>query len=222
MYILAIDTATNSGGVALSRNSEIIGEIMLKTPLEYSDRLLGIIEFLLRQLKINIDDIACFSVAVGPGSFTGLRIGIAAVKGFCHALERPVVDVSTLQALAWTYRWAGEPVAPMIDARRQQIYGAVYAHPQPQESHLVMPEVVLPPAEWLSTLPADSYIFVGDGAQMYSRTVLAHHPNSRLLRTDNRILSALCEIAYWRMTRGEVLPASRLKAHYIRPSDAEL
>lgn len=222
MYILAIDTATNSGGVALSRNSELIGEVMLKTPLEYSDRLLGMVEFLLKQLSINLDMIDCFSVAVGPGSFTGMRIGIAAVKGFCHALDRPVVDVSTLQALAWSYRWSGDPVAPMIDARRQQIYGAVYEHPASQESRLLQPEVVLPPADWLSTLPKNRYLFVGDGAQMYSRTVAAYHPDGRLLRTDNRILTALCEMAFWRFTRGEVLSARRLQAHYIRPSDAQM
>lgn len=222
MYFLAIDTATNSGGVALSRNSELIGEVMLKTPLEYSDRLLEMIEFLLKQLHLRVDEIDCFTVAVGPGSFTGLRIGIAAVKAFCHALDRPVVGVSTLQALAWSYRWAGNPVAPMIDARRQQIYGAVYEHQPPDQSRLLQSEVVLPPAQWLSGLPKNDYVFVGDGAQMYSRTVAAHHPKGRLLRTDNRILSSLCEIAYWRFTRGEFLSARRLQAHYIRPSDAEM
>lgn len=222
MYFLALDTATNSGGVALARNSELIGLAMFKTPLKYSDRIIHYIDFLLRQLDLQPDQIDCFVTTTGPGSFTGLRIGLATVKGFCQGLDRPVIGVSTLEALAYRYREVSEIVAPMIDARRQQVYGAVYETDQKGVRELVA-GTVQPPSEWLKGLPDDlEYLFVGDAAQMYHQSILALRPKSRFLLTDNCVLSELCQLGYWRYTRGEAGDSAALEANYIRPSDAEL
>lgn len=221
MYLLSVDTATNSGGAALSRNSEVVGLAMLKTPLEYSDRLIEYVDFLLQHCGVKIREVGTFVVASGPGSFTGLRIGLAAVKAFCQALDRPAVQVSTLEALAWRHRHLSERVAPMIDARRRQIYGAVYRTTGSEEVEREGDEMVGSPEEWLRSTPETGCLYVGDAAQLYAGTIRAVRPAGRLLRTDNQILEALCEIGFRRMSAGGALDASQLKANYLRPSDAE-
>lgn len=221
MYLLAIDTATNSGGVALSRNSEVIGVVMCKTPMRYSEKLIEYTDFLLTQLEVDIGEVDCFVVAIGPGSFTGLRIGIATAKGFCMSRGKPAIGVTTLEALAWRFRRVSNRVAPMIDARRQQIYGALY---QGDEGGLteLQESCVKAPAEWLKGLPLEECAYVGDAAQMYSQTVAALQPKGRVLSTDNRILNELCELGYIRFATGESHSGSDLKANYVRPSDAEM
>ena len=221
MHFLAIDTATNSGGVAVSRNGEVVASVMCKTPMEYSDRLIGYIDFLLNQLNLTLSEVGCLAVATGPGSFTGLRIGIATAKALGLAMDCPTVGITTLEALAWRYRWLSLPVAPMIDARRQQVYAALY-EVRGREIHSAMDGCVLPPAEWLNALPEGEFVFVGDGAQMYSQTIKSLHPDSRVLTTDNCIVKELCEVAYTRFSRGGAGKAGELQASYIRPSDAEL
>jgi tRNA threonylcarbamoyladenosine biosynthesis protein TsaB len=218
MYLLAIDTATNSGGVALSRNSEVIGLVMCKTPMRYSDRLIGYTDYLLSQLDVEVGEIDCFVVAKGPGSFTGLRIGIATTKGFCLAQGKPAIGISTLEALAWRFRWASHHIAPMIDARRQQIYGALFG----SDLNLIRKGNVASPSKWLRSLPKTPCVYVGDAAQMYRQTVSSIHPEGKVLSTDNCILRQLCELGYRRFARGKTCSGAELRAEYIRPSDAEL
>jgi len=135
----------------LSRNQEVIGMAMMKTPFRYSDHVIDYIEFLLRHLGIEKEQIGCIAVASGPGSFTGLRIGLAIAKGLAQPLDLPAVGISTLEALAFRFRYVSDRIAPMIDARRQQIYGAVYRIAD-QEVEAVSEGVVMDPAEWLKGL----------------------------------------------------------------------
>jgi tRNA threonylcarbamoyladenosine biosynthesis protein TsaB len=221
MFFLAIDTATNSGGVALSRNGEIIGTVMSKTPMRYSDKIIEYTDFLLSQLEMSIGEVDCFVVATGPGSFTGLRIGIATAKGFCMAHGKPGVGITTLEALAWRFRWVSDRIAPMIDARRQQVYGALFERAE-GGLKVLQEGCVKAPADWLKGLPSERSIYVGDAAQMYSQTVAALRPEGQVIPTDNCILEELCELGYMRFTRGESLSGADLKADYIRPSDAEI
>ena len=220
MFLLAIDTATNSGGVALSRNLEVIGMTMMKTPLKYSEHVIYYIEFLLTHLGIKMEEINCVAVSSGPGSFTGLRIGLAMTKGLTQPLDLPVVGISTLEALAYRFRQVSEVVAPMIDARRQQIYGGVYKVTD-EQIETISQGMVLAPAEWLKQIPGDDCLFVGDGAQMYRQAVIAARPKARVILTDNAILTELCQLGYRRYLKGEAISAFELKANYIRPSDAE-
>ena len=221
MYILSIDTATNSGGAALARNGEVIGLAMLKTPLRYSEGILGYVDFLLRQHELDISQIGCFAVATGPGSFTGLRIGLATVKAFCQQLEKPVAGISTLEALAFRFRNLGGRIAPMIDARRQQIYAAVYQFEHSTLS-VQQPEVVVAPSDWLKHLEPGTYQFVGDGVAHCRSTIMALQPGARLLDTDNCILSELCLLAYRQLIEGTTLSGEQIQANYLRPFDGAL
>lgn len=222
MYILALDTATNSGGIALSRNAEVIGQVMLKAPLRYSEEVLPCLDFLLDGLRVNRTQVGCFAVAAGPGSFTGLRIGLATLKAFAQSLDRPAVGLSTLEALAFRFRWSRSRIVPMIDARRQQIYGACYRTGPEAGVCLEIEEQVAPPAEFLRRVPPGDHLFVGDGAQQYRTTIQALHPGSRVASSDNCILPELCLLAHRRHIVGETGGARRLEANYLRPSDARI
>jgi len=221
MFILALDTASNAGGIALSRNSEVIGVLMAKTPLKYSEKLIDWIDFLLKQHEIKVGDIGCFSVAAGPGSFTGLRIGVAAAKAFGQATGRPVFAISSLQALAFRFRQLATLVAPVVDARRQQIYAAVY-DTSGREPSLRQSEEAGRPEEWLKRLPEDNYLFAGDGALLYRSTILNLLPRSRVIESDNCVLPELCQLAYLRHAGGLQTEAGAVKANYIRPPDVRL
>jgi tRNA threonylcarbamoyladenosine biosynthesis protein TsaB len=194
---------------------------MLKTPLRYSDKLIYYIDFLFDQLEVEKDQIDCFVVANGPGSFTGLRIGIAMAKAMAQGLERPAIGIMTLEALAFRFRAVSASVAPLIDARRQQVYGGCYQCDDTGVEVLETP-TVKPPAEWLRDCSASDCLFVGDAAQMYAQTIGSILPEARVLRTDNSILTELCQLGYLRYLRGEIGSAEQLEAVYIRPSDAEL
>ena len=219
IHILAIDTATNSGGAALSRNGEVIASLMVKAPLQYAEKILYLVDFLLDQHKLKLEEMDCFAVANGPGSFTGLRIGIATVKGFCQGLDKPVVGISTLEALAYRFRWVQSRVAPMIDARRDQIYGGMFQFNGTQ-IELEQKEEVTFPVQWLKRIPSRECLFVGDGARLYKETIVAAHPEARVLETDNRLLEALSQLAYQRFKEAKTQSAQQLKAKYLRPSDA--
>lgn len=222
MYLLAIDTATNSGGVALSRNNEVIGLLMAKTPLKYSDHLIYYIEFLLKHLGISINQMDCIAVASGPGSFTGLRIGLAMVKGLAQPSNLATVGIPTLSALAFRFRNVKSLVAPMIDARRQQIYGGIYQVTE-ESVEAVDDPLVRHPADWLRTIKdGDDYLFVGDGAEMYHQTIQSVRPGAHIIRSDNSILTELCQLGYQQFVEGKAVSAFELKALYIRPSDAEM
>ncbi len=222
MYILAIDTATNAGGVALGRNNELVALWMSKSPLRYSESLVSWVDFVLGQEGLQLSDIGCFAVTTGPGSFTGLRIGLAAVKAFSQVLVRPVFGVSTLHALAYRFRHNAEYVVPLIDARRQQVYAAVY-RTGPSACTLVGEEAVARPDQWLGTLPAErEYLFVGDGAVLYKSTVSALMPGSRLIESDNSVLRELIELAQQWSAAGQVGQGLQLKGNYLRPPDAKL
>ncbi len=221
MNILAIDTATNSGGAALSCDAEVIGLVMVKSSEHYSENILYCIDFLLRRHHLKLGRIDCFAAATGPGSFTGVRVGLATLKAFCQSLNKPAVGISTLEALAYRFRWAEGPIAVMIDARRGQIFGAVYRHESRGLKVELQPGIAYP-WEWLPKLPLDDYLFVGDGARLHHRTIRSTHPKARVVETDNFLLRQLCGLAYRDLCKGQVLSAERICANYLRPSDAEL
>ncbi len=221
MFLLGIDTATNSGGVALSRNGEVIGMWVCKTPLRYSERLIEWIDRMLSEHSLTPGDLDALAIATGPGSFTGIRVGLATVKGLAQALGKPVLGVGTLEALAYRFRWASERVAPVIDARRQQVFGALY---RIEGLHLKEESApaVLRPAEWLKRLPDHRCLFVGDGAEFYHTTIESLRPADRVFASGNRLVDSLCRLAYFRYTRGQAVRPQQLQALYVRPSDAEL
>src|SRR3990172_8650542 len=171
MRVLAVDTSSERGSVCVAESREILGEVRLASSIQHSERLFRSVEFLFQHLPFQLCDIDLFAAARGPGSFTGLRIGLAAMEGFAAALGKPAAGVSTLEALAWKTGIHDAFVAPIIDARRGEVYGALYRRLSgPSGLDTLIEErapVVLKPAEWFASLSGRPLIFCGDGAIRY-------------------------------------------------------
>src|SRR5947199_9896963 len=171
MRILAVDTSSERGSVCVVDSGEVLGEIRLASSIQHSDRLFRSIGFLLEYLPFQLSDVDVFAAALGPGSFTGLRVGLAAIEGFAAAHCSRGAGVTTLEALAWKTKIRDALIAPTIDARRGEVYGGLYRRTGTNSGTDTLveeqPPVVLKPAEWLSSLPRAPLIFCGDGANRY-------------------------------------------------------
>ncbi len=126
MLILAFESSAKAASVALCRDGELLSEYSQCTALTHSRTLLPMAEDLLKNADVSLDQVELFAVAHGPGSFTGIRIGVSTVKGLSWAAGKPCVGVSTLEAMAWHGLAAGGLVCPVMDARRSQVYNALF------------------------------------------------------------------------------------------------
>src|SRR2546427_654659 len=126
MRVLAVDTSSEHGSVCVSDRGEVLGEVRLASSIQYSERLFHSISFLFEHLPFSLSDIDLFAAARGPGSFTGLRVGLAAMEAFVAAHGKRGAGVSTLEALAWKTNLRDVLIAPTIDARRGEVYGGLY------------------------------------------------------------------------------------------------
>ena len=126
MPILALDTSTLVSSVAIASSEKLIAELILQTKLTHSEVLMPHIEQILAMTKLEKADLTGIAVSIGPGSFTGLRIGLAAAKGMAYALKLPIVGVSTLEALAYHYPIPNIYIAPLLDAQKGNVYMALY------------------------------------------------------------------------------------------------
>ena len=124
--LLGIDTSTPIGSVALIDGDNLVAEHTLNIVQAHSSRLMPAIDAVLKWGDITVDDLDGCAVGIGPGSFTGIRIGVATIKSLCYALDKPIVGVSTLEAIAYNLRGSNNIICPLLDARRSEVYGAVF------------------------------------------------------------------------------------------------
>jgi len=213
MRLLAVDTSSERGSVCVLDNGEVAGEVRLSSSIQHSERLFASIEFIFRFLPFKLQDVDLFVAARGPGSFTGLRVGLAATEGFVSAFGKDGAGISTLEAVAWEAGSAPSLIAATIDARRGEVYGALYRR-DGQELIEAHPPVVLKPAEWFASLPRIPIVFCGDGAIRYWDSVPLS-PGWELQRVDLYLARAMAEIALT-LGRGPLAPL------YVRKTDAEI
>lgn len=169
MIVIGIDTACRVGGVAVVQAGRLLGGELFGLEAGHSERLLPALERLLDALQLQPDQIDGIAVCLGPGSFTGLRIGLAAAKGLAYAWELPLVGVSTLKASAWTFKGVDAMICASLDARRESVYRAWYdgrtlagSGPAPPEERVGVDAVAQEAAEaWAA---GRQVILVGDGA----------------------------------------------------------
>lgn len=127
MKILAVDTSDNTATACVAEDNKLLAESIVNYKKTHSQTLMPMIDKCLNDSGTDISKIDVFAVANGPGSFTGLRIGVSAVKGMAHALDKPIVEVSTLEGMAYNLYMCEDIVCPIMDARRSQVYNAVYS-----------------------------------------------------------------------------------------------
>ncbi len=215
--ILAVDTTSESGSIAVLDSAEDrMCESAIYSPEGFGHVLFDRIGSLLERSGIPLATVDCFAAASGPGSFTGVRIGLAAVKGLAEASARPVVAVSNLKALAW---YAAGPLrAAVIDARRGEIYGAVYD----AELGELQPERVLKFRDWLDQLPAGVEFVSPNFAPFAAALVGTQFEDAPVARVDRTLAGAIARIAASEFLKGAALDPAAMDANYVRRSDAEL
>ena len=165
MKVLGIDTSTSCGSIGLIDDGEVISDYLLNVPVTHSQRLLGAIEFVLGEAGCPIENLDGWAIALGPGSFTGLRIGVSTVKGLAFATGKPVTGLSTLDVLAWQIGPTPYLICPVLDARKKEVYTAFYL----SEKNLIKRQ-----SDYQAIRPEDlvrrikeQTIFLGDGAKTY-------------------------------------------------------
>src|SRR5262245_18710397 len=178
MRILAVDTSSEQGSVCITQDQEVLREVRLAASIQHSERLFRSVEFLFQHVPFGLADVDLFVAARGPGSFTGLRVGLAAMDGFAAAHGRPAAGVTTLEALAWKTGIEAVRLVPTIDARRGEVYSGVYRR---LGKTLIEEQsaVVLKPAQWFASLPRQPLIFCGSGAIRY-RSEIVSEPGWRI------------------------------------------
>jgi tRNA threonylcarbamoyladenosine biosynthesis protein TsaB len=214
--ILAIDTTSEFGSLALVNASGVVGELPMHSPDGFSHVLYGYLSALLDDHRLTLADITGFASAAGPGSFTGVRVGLAAVKGLAEATGKAAVAVSNLQALA---AFGERPLrATLLDARRGDIFGAVYNG----SLEIVQPEVVMKFDAWLESLPGEVE-FVSTEMDRFEASFADTRFATASRRNAPRILAgAIGRIAWQRLQQGETGDPALINANYVRRSDAEL
>ena len=222
MNILAVDTSTFHGSVAVSEDGVLRGEVNAYSEVPYSRRLLRMSEFLLDQLRVRLRDIDAFSVVTGPGSFTGLRVGLGIVKGFALPQQKPIIGVPTLEVMAEKVKGEGDSICPLLDARRHEVYGALF---QREESvlQLRVNESCCPPKVFLAKLPRNETLFFGDGALRYHSLILqALGEHARFSDQTFFLAATLATLAGRKAEAGVLPPPADVQANYIRGSDAQV
>ncbi len=169
--ILAIETATPHGSVALVEDGVIEAEIVLPAGRQGSETLLSAVAGMLEARGVAPAGISCVAVSAGPGSFTGLRVGMAAAKGYCFGWGRPIALVPTLEALASRFPEERRVLCPVLDARKKEVYAALFRREGGSLLRL-SPDLAVPPAALIDRLPEGEIVFCGDGLKSYGPMLL--------------------------------------------------
>jgi len=224
MITLAIDTATKTAGVALLRDERILAEYVFQMPVHHSETVLPALQWGLRLAAIGIGDVGLIALTVGPGSFTGLRIGASTVKGLALAAGTPVVGVSTLEALAYNAAGFRGLICPLLDARKGEVYGALYRSDGQGGLEAVTEERVDTPEGIIASADGDT-LFLGDGLAAAAGCIAARPkgfthflaPNLQTVRP-----SSVALIGRRRRQQGGILDLTTFVPRYLRRSEAEI
>jgi tRNA threonylcarbamoyladenosine biosynthesis protein TsaB len=223
--VLAIDSATNVAGVAVAEDNRLIAESFLNTNKTHSQRLLPMVANILQEVGLELEEIDGLAVTIGPGSFTGLRIGLATAKGLAQVSRLPLVGVPTLDALARNgIGWSGL-ICPVLDARRQEVYTCLYRALGGEIERIsdymaVSPQVL----EGLLADKEESVFLLGDGVEMCRKTFSDRLGTRLKIAPAAALLPRAAHVAFLgleRLARGDVDSLHRISPLYVRQSEAE-
>jgi tRNA threonylcarbamoyladenosine biosynthesis protein TsaB len=224
LRILALDTATETGGMGLLEEEVLRAQVQIMVSKTHASQIWQSLFFLLKEAEWTLQDIDLWAVTIGPGSFTGLRIGIATIKGLAFATHKPVMGISTLEALACSFAFCPYLICPVIDARRKEVY-CTYFRTNPEGKIIMAGEPRHIKPQILVQEIKEPVILVGNGARLYQdlfRQALgakALFPESDLNLISPFILGTLARSKFKQNLEST---AGELRPFYIRPSDAEM
>ena len=223
MILLSIDTSGPACSAALLADDRLLGEIVINSALTHSETIMPAVDELLARESLTCADVDLFAVAAGPGSFTGVRIGVCATKGMAHATGKPCARVNSLDALAAGLPFVPGVLCPILDARREQVYCAAYRWTGAALPEKILPDAALPLTALLEALPENEIVtFTGDGVAVHEariRALLGERarfapPHARVLRASSA--------AYWaRLDSSCHMEARLLTPIYLRAPQAE-
>lgn len=224
MKVLGLDTSTLMTTCGVIDENILLGEYSLNQDMSHSEKLVPMVKEVLNNLQLKIEDIDVFGVSTGPGSFTGLRIGIATIKAFAHIFDMPIVGVSTLEALAFNLPY-NDIVVPMIDARRDRVYTGIYKW-EGQNLLTIMEPTVMEIDTLLDLLYKDyeNIVVNGDGSLLFKERILNKlQKKVRFANIGQNMCraSSICELALIKYKNGNVDDYFTLAPDYLRESQAQ-
>lgn len=232
MKILAIDTSASSGSITLLEDDRLLAELTTCIQKTHAERLLPSIKNLLDNAGIKIEDIDGFALTTGPGSFTGLRIGLSTIKGLAWSLNKPIVSVSTLEALAMNIPYSDKPICPVLDARKKEVYAGIYKVADYWPISVTADSAIVPEA--LVKKIKEPTIFLGDGVNIIAECGMRNAEFNSELRTPNSKLifapphlwpikaSNIGLLAWKKFQSGAIDSPENIGLNYLRSSEAEI
>ena len=223
MKILALDTATDSCSVAATDDGSVAAELTIRKNQTHSRHLMELVDSVLQIAGYGAADLDGLAVSIGPGSFTGLRIGISTIKGLALALDKPIVGVSTLEALARQCSQTPFLICPMLDARKGEVYTATYRFDADELVQQTKARAMRPEA--LTGDIKSPCLFIGTGARLYRQSIAAAAGSLAYFVSGGQNTIRASSVAFLSMPRFEARDTDEIAdliPHYIRKSDAEL
>ena len=224
MIILGVETATQQVGCAIGGVEGVLASFHATRGRRHAESLVPAIQFCCEQARVELSDVSVIAVDIGPGLFTGLRVGIATAKAMAQALRVPMIGLSSLDLLAYPVRYSGKLVAAVVDARRSEVFYALYRH-VPGGIQRVTEPAVATPDDLASELMAlgEECLAVGDGALRYA-DILGEVSHVELGTTATAYPSArsVVELAHPRAIREEFVQPWEIEPLYLRKADAEV
>ena len=212
-YILNIETATTNCSVSLSKDGETI---ILKEDNDksysHAERLHVYIDSVLIDASLSPESLSAIAVSKGPGSYTGLRIGVSSAKGLCFAMDKPLISVSTLEALAWRVKVSEGIIVPMLDARRMEVYSAVFNsnHEQIRETQAQ----ILDETSFTEYLEKGLVYFIGNGVD--KTKTLIEHPNARFIEGKLPSANEMSPLAYHKYRISDTEDVAYFEPYYLK------
>lgn len=172
MRILAVDTSSAVASCAVVEDEKLICEAILNNGLTHSQTIMPMIEAVMKSGGVEVSDIDLFAAVAGPGSFTGLRIGVSVVKALAHSVNKPCASVSTLEAMAYNLPFCDKPVVPIMDARRGEVYNGIYRFCDGKLT-VIKKDRAIPLAELCDEIASmgEGAVFLGDGLSVFRNEI---------------------------------------------------
>jgi len=223
MKVLGVDTSTMIAGVGIIEEDQVLVDLKFDVKITYSEVLLSTIDLALKTVGLKLNDLDGFAICIGPGSFTGLRIGLSTVKGLCFATGKPLASVPSLDALASLSLYCRYPVAPLLDAKKDQVYAAIY---DTSEGKLEREsEYLVLGIEDLAKKITKMTLFVGPGARLYQKELIGLLGEKACFATGEQSTpsgASVARIGLNKLVDGQTEDITDLEPLYIRMSEAEL
>lgn len=224
MKVLGVDTSTMIATCAVLDDKKLLGEYSLSQEMTHSENLVPMIKEILDNLNLHISDIDLYGVSLGPGSFTGLRIGIATMKSFAHVFDKPIIGISTLEGLAFSLVHDG-PIVPMIDARRNRVYTGIYKWERGRLINILKPSI-MEIEELLELLEKEfnNIMVNGNGALLYQDNIkdrLKEKVQLSPINLNSCRASSIAELALLKIDEYNQYDYYNIVPEYLRESQAQ-